>query len=71
MIAPLTRDEHAPDEVRVNGAVRNQDAFHAAFGIVEGDPEYAALILKTFGWLSQVAATAGRRSRLRHCHNFS
>lgn len=42
MIATLKRDEHAPDEVRVNGAVRNMDAFHAAFGTVDGDPMYLA-----------------------------
>lgn len=42
MLATLKRDEHAPDQVRVNGAVRNQDAFHAAFGIVPGDAMYLA-----------------------------
>jgi putative endopeptidase len=42
MIAALKRDEHAPDEVRVNGTVRNQDAFYEAFGIVPGDPMYLA-----------------------------
>lgn len=42
MLATLERDEHAPDEVRVNGAVRNQDAFHEAFGIAPGDPMYLA-----------------------------
>jgi putative endopeptidase len=42
MLATLKRDEHAPDEVRVNGAVRNQDAFYAAFGVVPGDAMYLA-----------------------------
>jgi putative endopeptidase len=28
--------------VRINGAVRNQDAFYAAFGVVPGDPMYLA-----------------------------
>lgn len=42
MLATLKRDVHSPDEVRINGAVRNQDAFYAAFGIVPGDAMYLA-----------------------------
>ncbi len=42
MLATLKRDEHSPDEVRINGAVRNQDAFYTAFGVVPGDPMYLA-----------------------------
>lgn len=42
MIATLKRDEHSPDEVRINGAVRNQDAFYTAFGVNPGDPMYLA-----------------------------
>jgi hypothetical protein len=34
----LKTDPHAPMEVRTNMAVRNQDAFHEAFGTQPGDP---------------------------------
>jgi putative endopeptidase len=42
LIANLKRKEHAPDTVRINGAVRNQDAFYDAFSVVPGDPMYLA-----------------------------
>lgn len=42
MLATLKRDVHSPDEVRINGAVRNQDAFYTAFGIVPDDAMYLA-----------------------------
>ena len=38
----LKVDPHAPPDVRTNLAVRNQDAFHAAFGTQSGDPLWLA-----------------------------
>jgi len=38
----LTTDPHAPMDVRTNMAVRNQDAFHEAFGTQPGDPLWLA-----------------------------
>lgn len=38
----LKTDPHAPMEVRTNMAVRNQDAFHEAFGTQPGDPLWLA-----------------------------
>lgn len=35
-------DTHSPNQVRVNGALRNQDAFHAAFDVRPGDAMYIA-----------------------------
>lgn len=37
MIRRLATDPHAPNEFRCNGAARNIDAFHEAFGVREGD----------------------------------
>lgn len=42
VIARLKGDPHSPDPVRINGTVRNQDAFYDAFQIVPGDPMYLA-----------------------------
>jgi putative endopeptidase len=33
----LTVDPHSPAEFRANGAARNHDGFHAAFGTKPGD----------------------------------
>lgn len=38
----LKTDPHAPMDVRTNGAVRNQDAFHEAFGTQPGDALWLA-----------------------------
>ena len=34
----IATDVHAPSEYRVNGVVRNHDAWYTAFDIKEGDP---------------------------------
>jgi len=36
----LTGSDHAPGRYRVNGVVRNMDAWYAAFGVKEGDKLY-------------------------------
>ena len=36
----LLTDPHSPEDVRVNGAVRNQDAWYTAFDIKPGDALY-------------------------------
>ena len=38
----LVSDPHAPEEYRVNGIVRNMDAWYAAFGVEPGDKLYLA-----------------------------
>ncbi|BBY88582.1 endothelin-converting enzyme [Mycolicibacterium tokaiense] len=38
----LATDPHSPMEFRVNGVVRNIDAFYEAFGVTEGDALYLA-----------------------------
>jgi putative endopeptidase len=38
----LIVDPHSPSQYRVNGIVRNMDAFYEAFGIRPGDPLYLA-----------------------------
>ena len=35
MIQQLRRGPHSPAQYRINGAVRNQDAWYEAFGITE------------------------------------
>jgi len=40
--AMLDGDPHAPNRYRVNGVVRNMDAWYAAFDIKPGDPLYLA-----------------------------
>lgn len=42
LVARLKADPHAPAAVRTNLAVRNQDAFHAAFATQAGDPMWLA-----------------------------
>ena len=37
VVRRLATDPHAPNEFRCNGAVRNIDAFHDAFGVKDGD----------------------------------
>jgi predicted metalloendopeptidase len=36
----LVTDPHSPPQERVNGVVRNLDAWYEAFGITEGDALY-------------------------------
>jgi predicted metalloendopeptidase len=36
----MRSDPHAPDYFRVNGVVRNIDAWYAAFGVRPGDKLY-------------------------------
>jgi putative endopeptidase len=38
----VVSDPHAPDKFRVDGVVRNIDAWYAAFGVKPGDKEYIA-----------------------------
>ncbi|MGZ5214643.1 MAG: M13 family metallopeptidase [Caldimonas sp.] len=40
MLAQIKSDPHSPDEFRVNGAVRNHDAFYSTFGVKPGDKMY-------------------------------
>jgi putative endopeptidase len=40
--ADLTSDSHSPDAFRVNGVVRNMDAWYAAFDVKPGDKLYLA-----------------------------
>ena len=42
LVKQLKSDPHAPFEVRTNLAVRNQDAFHQAFGTAPGDAMWLA-----------------------------
>jgi len=42
LLRQLKSEPHAPDEYRVNGAVRNHPAFGPAFGVKRGDPMYLA-----------------------------
>lgn len=39
----LVTDPHSPSAMRVDGVVRNMEAFHRAFGVVEGDAMYRAV----------------------------
>jgi endothelin-converting enzyme/putative endopeptidase len=40
--AQLLSNPHSPEEYRVNGIVRNMDAWYAAFGVKPGDKLYLA-----------------------------
>ncbi|QEF98037.1 Neutral endopeptidase [Stieleria maiorica] len=42
LVRRLNVDPHSPSEFRVNGIVRNMDAWYEAFGIKEGDTLYLA-----------------------------
>jgi len=37
LVTRLATDPHSPSEFRVNGIVRNLDAWYEAFGVAEGD----------------------------------
>jgi putative endopeptidase len=37
LITQINTDPHSPEEFRINGVVRNMDAWYAAFGVTEGD----------------------------------
>jgi endothelin-converting enzyme/putative endopeptidase len=38
----VTRDPHSPNQFRVNGVVRNVDAWYPAFNVRPGDKLYLA-----------------------------
>jgi putative endopeptidase len=40
LLAQIKSDPHSPDEFRVNGVVRNHDAFYKTFGVKPGDALY-------------------------------
>ena len=40
LVARLTTDPHSPSQYRVNGVVRNMDAWYEAFGVTEDDALY-------------------------------
>ncbi len=40
LLAQIKSDPHSPDEFRVNGVVRNHDAFYKTFGLKPGDGLY-------------------------------
>ena len=42
MATVITSDPHSPNEFRVNGALRNMDAFYEAFDVKPGDSMYLA-----------------------------
>lgn len=42
LLARLKSDPHSPEEFRVNGVVRNMDAWYDAFNVKEGDALYLA-----------------------------
>ena len=50
LVRLIKSDEHAPDEFRVRGSVRNQAAFHAAFGVAPGDRMYLAPAARVSIW---------------------
>ena len=50
LVRDLKSDPHAPVEVRTNLAVRNQDAFHLAFGTRAGDPLWLAPTARVHLW---------------------
>ena len=37
LMTQITTDPHSPEEFRINGVVRNMDAWYDAFGVAEGD----------------------------------
>ncbi len=42
LITQINTDPHSPEEFRINGVVRNMDAWYAAFGVAEGDALWLA-----------------------------
>ncbi len=42
VITQISTDPHSPEEFRINGVVRNLDAWYEAFGVTEGDELYLA-----------------------------
>ena len=48
--AQLLSDPHSPEEFRVNGIVRNMDAWYAAFGVKPGDKLYLAPADRVHVW---------------------
>lgn len=40
LITQINTDPHSPEEFRINGIVRNMDAWYQAFGVQEGDDLY-------------------------------
>lgn len=48
--AALLTDPHSPPFYRVNGIVRNVDAWYAAFGVKQGDALYLAPANRVHIW---------------------
>ncbi|HJS08262.1 MAG TPA: M13-type metalloendopeptidase, partial [Pirellulales bacterium] len=48
--ANLTADPHSPAEFRVNGVVRNMDAWYVAFDVKPGDKLYLAPANRVHIW---------------------
>ena len=42
LITQINTDPHSPEEFRINGVVRNMDAWYEAFGVEPGDELYLA-----------------------------
>ena len=42
LITQINTDPHSPEEFRINGVVRNVDAWYEAFDVHEGDELYLA-----------------------------
>lgn len=42
LITQINTDPHSPEEFRINGVVRNMDAWHEAFAVAEGDELWLA-----------------------------
>ncbi len=42
LVTQINTDPHSPEEFRINGVVRNMDAWYAAFGVAEGDALWLA-----------------------------
>ena len=46
----LASDPHSPAEFRVNGVVRNMDAWYAAFGVARGNGLYLPPLDRVHIW---------------------
>ena len=46
----MVSNPHAPEQYRVNGVVRNMDAWYDAFGVKAGDKLYLSPALRVRIW---------------------